>query len=66
MSQDPALQTLIVESRELLQNMEDSLLQIENEADKSESINAIFGPPIPSKVRQDCLAWTILSALPMW
>ena len=30
MSSDPALQTLIVESRELLQAMEDSLLQIEN------------------------------------
>ncbi len=42
MSSDPALQTLIVESRELLQAMEDSLLQIENTEDQTESVNAIF------------------------
>lgn len=42
MNMDQALQTLIVESRELLQDMEDSLLRIESEADQSESINAIF------------------------
>lgn len=42
MSFDPALQTLIVESRELLQAMEDSLLQIENTENKCEHVNAIF------------------------
>jgi len=42
MSFDPALQTLIVESRELLRAMEDSLLQIENTEDKNEHVNAIF------------------------
>lgn len=42
MSFDPVLQTLIVESRELLQAMEDSLLQIENTEDKCEHVNAIF------------------------
>ncbi|MBS4096622.1 MAG: chemotaxis protein CheA [Sulfuricella sp.] len=42
MSMDPALQTLIVESRELLQAMEDALYDIENAADRDESINAIF------------------------
>ncbi|HUX91911.1 MAG TPA: chemotaxis protein CheA [Gallionellaceae bacterium] len=42
MNMDQALQTFIVESRELLQDMEDSLLGIESEADQSESVNAIF------------------------
>ncbi|BCB28661.1 chemotaxis protein CheA [Sulfurimicrobium lacus] len=42
MNMDQALQTFIVESRELLQDMEDGLLRIEGEADQSESVNAIF------------------------
>lgn len=42
MNMDQALQTFIVESRELLQEMEDGLLGIEHEADRTESINAIF------------------------
>ena len=42
MSQDSALQTFIVESRELLQAMESCLLGIENEEDQTESIGAIF------------------------
>ena len=42
MNMDQALQTFIVESRELLQDMEDSLLRIESETDQSESVNAIF------------------------
>ncbi len=42
MNLDSALQTFIVESRDLLQVMETCLLNIEDEEDKSESINAIF------------------------
>ena len=42
MNMDQALQTFIVESRELLQEMEDGLLGIEREADRTESVNAIF------------------------
>ncbi len=42
MSMDQALQTFIVESRELLQAMEDGLYNIEREADREENVNAIF------------------------
>ena len=42
MDLDPALRTYVAESRELLQEMEDTLLRIENEADKEEGYNAIF------------------------
>ncbi|MDR3390521.1 MAG: chemotaxis protein CheA [Sulfuriferula sp.] len=42
MNMDQVLQTFIVESRELLQDMEASLLRIESETEQSESINAIF------------------------
>jgi two-component system chemotaxis sensor kinase CheA len=42
MNLDDALQTYIVESRELLEEMEGILLQIEQEDDKDESLNAIF------------------------
>jgi len=39
---DPALQTYIAESRELLQDMENALLNLEHEDEKSELLNAIF------------------------
>ena len=42
MNLDQALQTFIVESRELLDDMETALLGIEQTEDKSELINAIF------------------------
>ncbi len=42
MNLDDALQTFIVESRELLQEMEDALLNIEASDDKGEAVNAIF------------------------
>ncbi len=42
MDMDDALQTFIVESHELLQNMEDALLAIEHSDDKTDMINAIF------------------------
>jgi two-component system chemotaxis sensor kinase CheA len=42
MSMDPALQTFIVESRELLQAMEDGLYDIESADDREECVNAIF------------------------
>ncbi|MFT3931948.1 MAG: chemotaxis protein CheA [Spongiibacteraceae bacterium] len=42
MNLDAALQTFLVESRELLENMESSLLQTEHQAADGETINAIF------------------------
>ena len=42
MNLDAALQTFLVESRELLENMESSLLQTEHQAADAETINAIF------------------------
>ena len=39
---DDALSTYVAESRELLQEMEDALLQIEHETDRDELLNAIF------------------------
>ena len=39
---DDALQTLIVESRELLQHMEEALLLLEQTPDDAEAVNAIF------------------------
>jgi two-component system chemotaxis sensor kinase CheA len=42
MDLDPALRTYVAESRELLQEMEDTLLRIEHDADKEEGLNAIF------------------------
>jgi len=39
---DEALQTFIVESRELLQQMEEALLQMEQEPDDPELVNAVF------------------------
>jgi two-component system chemotaxis sensor kinase CheA len=42
MDLDPALRTYVAESRELLQDMEDTLLRIEHDADKQEGFNAIF------------------------
>jgi two-component system chemotaxis sensor kinase CheA len=39
---DQALQTYIAEARELLQDMEDSLLRLENEPDDADTIGAIF------------------------
>lgn len=42
MNLDAALQTFLVESRELLENMESSLLQTEHQAPDAETINAIF------------------------
>jgi two-component system chemotaxis sensor kinase CheA len=42
MNLDAALQTFIVESRELLESMEDALLRIEQSPDDADTINAIF------------------------
>ncbi len=42
MSLEQALQTFFAESRELLDNMEESLLFLENQPDDEEAINAIF------------------------
>jgi two-component system, chemotaxis family, sensor kinase CheA len=42
MNLDAALQTFIVESRELLESMEDALLRIEQMPDDADTINAIF------------------------
>lgn len=42
MNMDEVLQTFIAESRELLQQMEDSLLHLEHSGDDPEVINAIF------------------------
>lgn len=39
---DDALQTLIIESRELLQHMEEALLALEQTPDDAEAVNAIF------------------------
>lgn len=42
MDLDPALRTYVAESRELLLEMEDSLLRLEQEDNKDELLNAIF------------------------
>ena len=42
MNLDEALQTFITESRELLEEMENALLNIEQTADQGEAVNAIF------------------------
>ena len=42
MNLDEALQTFIVEARELLEQMEDALLRVEQVPDDAETINAIF------------------------
>ncbi len=42
MNLDAALQTFIVESRELLADMESALLNIEHSGDRNEAVNAIF------------------------
>jgi two-component system chemotaxis sensor kinase CheA len=42
MNLDEALQTFFAECEDLMQQMEDSLLRVEQEADKSETIAAIF------------------------
>lgn len=42
MNLDDALQTFVVESRELLEGMEDALLAIEQTDEKDELVNAIF------------------------
>ena len=42
MNLDDALQTFIVEARELLEQMESALLHVEQEPDEAEAINAIF------------------------
>jgi two-component system, chemotaxis family, sensor kinase CheA len=42
MNLDSALQVFLIESRELLQDMESKLLEIENQPADTESINAIF------------------------
>ena len=42
MDHDPALRTYVAESRELLQEMEDVLLRLEQEADQTEGLNAVF------------------------
>lgn len=42
MNLDQALQTFLVESRELLQAMEEALLNLESEPDDKEAIGAVF------------------------
>lgn len=42
MDLDPALQTYVAESRELLEEMEDGLLRLEHEEDKQDTLNAVF------------------------
>jgi two-component system chemotaxis sensor kinase CheA len=42
MNLDQVLQTFIVESRELLEDMENALLAVEQEEIKTEMVNAIF------------------------
>lgn len=42
MNLDDALKTFVIESRELLQSMEDALLQVEQSPDDADLINAIF------------------------
>ena len=42
MTLDEALQTFIIEARELLEQMEDALLRVEQVPDDAETINAIF------------------------
>ncbi len=42
MNMDEALQTFYAECADLMQQMEEALLRVEHEHDKSESINAIF------------------------
>lgn len=42
MNLDDALQTFIIEARELLEQMESALLHVEQEPDDAEAINAIF------------------------
>jgi two-component system chemotaxis sensor kinase CheA len=42
MNMDDALQTFFAECRELLEAMEAALLRVEEESDRSESVNAIF------------------------
>lgn len=42
MNLDDALKTFVIESRELLQSMEDALLQVEQSPDDTDLINAIF------------------------
>jgi two-component system chemotaxis sensor kinase CheA len=42
MNLDDALVTFVAESRELLQEMEDALLQIEQNPDDADTLNAIF------------------------
>lgn len=42
MNLDAALQTFVIESRELLEGMEDALLAIEQAEEKDELVNAIF------------------------
>ena len=47
MNLDSVIGTFIAESRELLQQMEDALLQVEQAPGDSELINAIFRPGCP-------------------
>ncbi len=42
MNMDEVLQVFIAESQELLQQMEEALLQLENDPDDADTINAIF------------------------
>ena len=42
MNMDDALQTFLIESRELLQAMEEALLNLESEPDDKEAIGAVF------------------------
>ncbi|MDP2786290.1 MAG: Hpt domain-containing protein, partial [Sulfurimicrobium sp.] len=42
MNMDQALQTFLIEARELLQAMEEALLNLESEPDDKEAVGAIF------------------------
>lgn len=42
MNLDDALKTFVIESRELLENMEEALLHLEQSPDNADLINAVF------------------------
>ena len=59
MNMDEALQTFIVEARELLEQMEEALLRVEQMPDDAETINAIFRAAHTIKGSSGCSASTM-------
>jgi chemotaxis protein histidine kinase CheA len=66
MNLDEALQTFIAESRELLEEMENALLNVDLAGDQSEAINAIFRAAHTIKGRPACSASITSSPSPTW